>query len=193
MSKTFEPLLGDRVPLEDHIADNVVLTKGNGTLAMFEVGGVCPDTADERDLTAWFDQFHNALKNIAADDIEITIYQCRGEAPPESCEAGLHTAPFARDFDQAYRDNLFRGLLYENRLFLAVQVHPPAALAQSIIRWFSAAPSDPRAGIEERTRRLEDICSLLRVQLGAFGLRRLGYVTRGQLIFDELPRRSSSR
>jgi type IV secretion system protein VirB4 len=186
VSKTFEPLLGDRIPLEDHIADDVVLTKGNGALAMFEVGGVCPDTADERDLTGWFDQFHNALKNIAADDIEITIYQCRSEAPPESCEAGLHTAPFARDFDKTYRDNLFRGLLYQNRLFLAVQVHPPAALAQSIIRWFSAAPSDPRAGIEERTRRLEDICSLLRVQLGAFGLRRLGYVTRRQLIFDEI-------
>jgi hypothetical protein len=72
-------------------------------------------------------------------------------------------------------------MLYQNRLFVAVQVHPPAAIAQSVIRWFSAAPSDPRSGIEERRRRLEDVCSLLRVQLGGFGFRRLGYVTRGQL------------
>jgi type IV secretion system protein VirB4 len=184
--KTFQPLLGDQVPLEDHISDDVVLTKGNGVLAMFAVDGVCPDTADEDDLVAWFDQLHNALKNIAADDIELVVYQCRGEAPPESCEAGLHSAPFARAFDQAYRDNLFRGMLYQNRLFVAVQVHPPAAIAQSVIRWFSAAPSDPRSGIEERRRRLEDVCSLLRVQLGAFGFRRLGYVTRGQLVFDEI-------
>ncbi|MGH7226588.1 MAG: hypothetical protein ACRELF_25515, partial [Gemmataceae bacterium] len=64
-----------------------MLTKGNGVLAMFAVDGVCPDTADENDLMAWFDQLHNALKNIAADDVEIIVYQCRGEAPPESCEA----------------------------------------------------------------------------------------------------------
>ena len=54
MSRKYEPLLGDRVAFEDHIADDVVLMKGNGVLAAFEVGGVFPDTADHVDVEAWF-------------------------------------------------------------------------------------------------------------------------------------------
>ncbi|MBO0739307.1 MAG: hypothetical protein J2P48_22675, partial [Alphaproteobacteria bacterium] len=84
------------------------------------------------------------------------------------------------------RDNLFRGFLYLNRLFLAVQIHGPNVAAQRIVRWLSEAHSDPRIGINERKGRLEEICSLLQAQLGAFGLRRLGYVTRGHVIFDEI-------
>lgn len=73
MAKRSEALLGDKIPLEDHITDDVVLTKGNGILAMFSVDGVFPDTADDTDIAAWFDRLHNALKNIAAEDVELTV------------------------------------------------------------------------------------------------------------------------
>ncbi|MGH7116866.1 MAG: hypothetical protein ACREE9_20515, partial [Stellaceae bacterium] len=109
MAKRSEALLGDKVPLEDHIADDAVLTRGNGVLAMFSADGVFPDTADQADIAAWFDRLHNALKNIAAEDVELTIYQCRGEADPSGYEGGVHQAPFARELDAAYRDSLFRG------------------------------------------------------------------------------------
>ena len=186
MRKPPELLLGERIALEDHIADDVVLTTGNGVLAMFEVGGVFPDTADQVDVEAWFSRLHNALKNIAADDVELTVYQCRGEAEPAAYEPGLHTAAFARDLEAAYRDNLLSGLLYSNRLFLAVQVHAPSAAVQSLVRFLSDAGSDPRAGIYERQNRLNEICDVLRGQLVPFGLRRLGYVKRGGIIFDEI-------
>jgi len=181
-----EALLGDKIPLEDHIADDVVLTKGNGVMAMFEAVGVFADTADDVDIAAWYDRVHNALKNIAAEDVELTIYQCRGEADPSIYEGGLHRSQFARDLDAAYRDNLFRGSLYSNRLFLAIQIHAPNVAAQSVSRFLADAVTDPRAGINERKDRLNEICNLLHVQLGAFGLRRLGYVQRGHVIFDEI-------
>ena len=186
MAKRPEALLGDKIPLEDHIADDVVLTRGNGVLAMFSVDGVFPDTADETDLAAWFDRLHNALKNIAADDVELTVYQCRGEADPSGYQAGLHRAQFARELEAAYRDSLFRGFLYSNRLFLAVQLHPPNVAAQSVVRFLADTGTDPRAGINERTHRLTEVCDLLQAQLGLFGLRRLGYVRRGRVIFDEI-------
>ncbi len=88
MAKRPEALLGDKIPLEDHIADDVVLTRGNGVLAMFSADGVFPDTADETDIAAWFDRLHNALKNIAAEDVELTVYQCRGEADPSGYRGG---------------------------------------------------------------------------------------------------------
>ena len=92
-----EALLGERIPFEDHIADDVVLMKGNGVMAMFAVAGVFPDTADEVDIAGWYDGLHNALKNIAAEDTELTIYQCRGEADRSVYEDGLHRSQFARD------------------------------------------------------------------------------------------------
>jgi type IV secretion system protein VirB4 len=181
-----EALLGDKIPLEDHIADNVVLTRGNGVMAMFEAAGVFSDTADDADFATWYDQLHNGLKNIGADDVELTIYQCRGEADPSIYEGGLHPTQFARDLDAAYRENLFRQSLYSNRLFVAIQIHAPNVAAQSVSRFLADAVTDPRAGINERKDRLNEICDLLQAQLGAFGLRRLGYVQRGRVIFDEI-------
>ena len=181
-----ETLLGDMIPVEDHISDNVALMKGNSVMAMFEVTGVFPDTADDVDIAALFDRLHNPLKNVAADDVELTIYQCRGAADPSIYEGGVHRTQFARDLDAAYRDSLFRGSLYSNRLFLAIQIHAPNVAAQSVSRFLADAVTDPRAGINERKDRLNEICDLLQVQLREFGLRRLGYVQRGRVIFDEI-------
>ena len=152
----------------------MVLTRGNGVMAMQEADGVYADTADHVDIAASYDQLHNTLKNIAADDVELTVYQCRGEADPSIHERGLHQTRFAHDLDAAYRDGLFRGSLYANRLFLAIQIHAPNVAAQSVSRFLSDAVTDPRAGINERKDRLNEICDLLQVQLRAFGLRRLG-------------------
>ena len=152
MAKRPEALLGDKVLLEDHIAEDVVLTRGNGVLAVFSADGVFPDTADDTDIAARFDRLHNALKNIAAADVELTVYQCRGEADPSGYQTGLHRAPFARELDAASRDSLFGGLLYANRLFLAVQVHAPNAAAQSAGRFLAETGKDPRSG-KGRARR----------------------------------------
>ena len=163
-----------------------MLTKGNGVLAMFSADGVFPDTADDVDIAAWFDRLHNALKNIAAEDVELTVYQCRGEADPSGYQARLHPAPFVRELDAAYRDSLFRGLLYSNRLFLAVQLHPPNVATQSVARFLADAGTDPRTGINERRHRLTEICDLLQAQLATFGLRRWAMSRRGRVIFDEI-------
>ena len=159
MAKRPEALLGDKVLLEDHIADDVVLTRGNGVLAAFSADGVFPDTADDTDIAARFDRLHNALKNIAAADVELTVYQCRGEADPSGYQTGLHRAPFARELDAASRDSLFGGLLYANRLFLAVQVHAPPAAAQSVGRFLAETGKDPRSGKRASAPHLTTPCS----------------------------------
>lgn len=181
-----QKLLGDLVPFEGHIADDAVLLKGNSVLACFEIGGVSPDTADAVDIATWFDQYHSTLKNIAADDVELTNYDCRGMADPELCVPGLHTVAFARDLDNAYRHNLLGDLLYCNRIFLCVQIKAPSRAAQSIGRFFADTTTNSDISLADRVRRLDDVCSLLEAQLSRFGVRRLGYVTRGQIVFDEI-------
>jgi type IV secretion system protein VirB4 len=181
-----EALLGDKIPLEDHIRDDVVLTRGNGVLAAYEVRGVYPDTADEADIAQAFDRLHNALKNIAGDDIELTFYQCRGEVEPSHFPVPAHPVQFARELDAAYRENLFRGSVYANRLFVTIQVHAPNAAAQGLKTWLSDVHTDPRSGINDRVDRLNDLCDLFAAQLAMFGLRRLGYVTRNRVVFSEI-------
>ena len=72
MAEIPEALLGDKIPFEDHIAGDVVLTRDNVVMAMFEAAGDFSDTADDVDIATWHDQLHNALKNIAAEDVELT-------------------------------------------------------------------------------------------------------------------------
>lgn len=172
--------------MEDHITDNVVLMRDNGAMAMFAVRGVFPDTADDVAAATSYDRVLNVYKNIAAEDVELTFYQCRGEVERSVFEDGLHRSQFARDLDTTYRDSLIRGTLYSNRLYLAIEVHAPNVAVQSISKFLADGVTDPRAGINERKDRLNEICDLLQVQLGAFGLRRLGYVQRGRVIFDEI-------
>lgn len=182
-----ETLFSDFVPLEDHITDTVVLTRDRGTLAVFSAAGVFPDTADDADIATWFDGLHNAVKNIAADDVEITIYQCRGEADRSICTPGRHRSDFSHDLSEAYTTGLFAGTLYLNQTFIAIQVHPPSVPIRTVKEFFSGSKQKSgRAEIEARTDRLNHICDLLQAQLRAFGLRRLGYVERGNVLFSEI-------
>lgn len=187
MFKPPEPLIGEQLPFEGPISDDgdAVLTTDNGVFAMFSVAGVFPDTADEHDLAAWFDQFHNAQKNIQAEDVELFVYKCRGEAEPEVYPSPDHPDDFPQELDDTYREQLFASTLYANPQYLAVVVHAPNIAAQSISRFFSD-DADPRAGIRSRHVRLNEICNLLQSQLTNFGLRRLGYVDRGGILYDEI-------
>lgn len=179
-----ENLIGDHIPL-DHIAEAVIETGAGGVLAMFEVAGVFPDTADGTDTENWSAVWEGALLNIAADDVEIISYQCRGEADPRQYEDAVHSSGFAGELAAAYKANLFARSLYSNRLFLAVHIHAPNAAARGLTKFFADA-SDPRAGLDERVGRLNDICDLLQAQLSIYGLRRLGYVERGHVGFSEI-------
>lgn len=186
MGSFTEIMLGDQLPFEDHIEDQVVLMTGNGVMAAWEAQGVYPDTVDLIDEAYWNEQLHTALKNIAAADVEVMIYQCRGEADRSFYQEGNHHAPFARDLDAAYMDSLFRSTLYSNRIYLTVQIHAPNKAAQGVADFFADAASDPKADIMARAERLNQLCELVQAQLREFGLRRLGYETRGNVVFSKI-------
>jgi type IV secretion system protein VirB4 len=176
-------LIDDAIPLEDHISDTAIVCKDGGIFGAFEVGGISPDTADDTDIGIWYDQLHAAWMNIHAEDIELKIYRCR--SPMELAPYEGVRSPFARELDQAYRGNLSGHKLYRNSLFLLVHVHPPNTV-QTVARFFGEAPTDPRASITERLGRLEEICGILETQLAIFRLRRLGYVERAGIVYDEI-------
>ena len=181
-----EQLFARLVPLEDHITDNVVMTTRKGAYAMFDVAGVSTGTADEADITHWFDQLHNAMMNIAADDIEVMIYQCRGEADPSLCQPGQHSTELAQSLANEYVENLYANGLYWNRTFISIEVIPQSAAGKSARELVLGAGSS-LVGIDALAERCDGVCALLQSQLSAFGLRRLGYEERGRGLYDQIP------
>lgn len=181
-----ETMLGEQLSIEDHIDDDVVLMTGGGVMAAYSVDGVYPDTSDLIDEAYWNEQLHTAMKNIAAEDVEITTYQCRGEAPRSLYNSGEHKAKFARELASAYLDNLFDRTLYSNRLYFTIQVHAPNKAIQGIGSFFADVTTDPKAGILRRKERLNQLCDLLQSHLREFGMKRLGYRTRSWVIFSEI-------
>lgn len=186
MASRTETMLGDQLAIEDHIEDGVVLMTGGGVAAAWAIAGVYPDTSDLIDEAYWNEQLHSTLKNIAADDIEITTYQCRGEAHRSFFRLEQHDAQFASDLAAAYLDSLFHTTLYINRIYLVVQINAPNKAAQGVGKFFADVTSDPRADVRRRTERLNQMCDLMQSQLREFGLNRLGYRTRGAVVFSEI-------
>jgi type IV secretion system protein VirB4 len=180
-------MIYDRLPFDDHIADDTVLMRGGGVMAAFAVAGVYPDTANREVAVRLFDQLHNTVKNIAAEDVELIVYQCRGDGAIESFDRPGHRNDFAQRLSDAYWDNLARLTLYSNRLYLIVHIKAPDPRTETITQFLSGMPRSTRAAIRQRTDRLNEICNLLQTQLSGYGLRRLGYTTRGTpVIYDEI-------
>lgn len=174
-------LLADHIGLEEHLDDgrgDAVLTTSGGLYALFSVAGVYPDTADAIDINHWFDQVHSAYQSIYHDTIQLTSYLCRGEAAPLSSR--LHSTSFGQELENDYLANLTRRTLYENELYLGIQVHSPNAVRRSVSQFIGEVPTDPVADLRDRYTQLSDICSLLQTLLSRFGLRRLGVSPEGR-------------
>ena len=169
------------LPLVGHASDGAVVLSDGSLLGMFAAEGIPADTADPEDIGAWHHAYNLALRNLADDSVTLSIYQCRGlasldEYPPASAPAG-----FAARLDRRYRDRLFDGLLYQNRLYIAFQVRPRRFAGDTSGRGEAA-----RDATEDRLRRLEVLCEQAASGLGAYRPRRLGLVTRGSALFSEI-------
>jgi type IV secretion system protein VirB4 len=183
------PYLGDRIPLEEHLTDRTIRLSDDGVFAMFEADGLGMSTADGPAFAAQHDRLNGALLNMPSTDrVIFSVYLCRGPADEDAIPApDDRLAPFARDFLSAYRANLLdNGMLYENRLFIGVQLRPGGNGEEfwSIRKSRQGAPTGERA--IDRARSLERICDWLMSELSEYGLRPLGVVERDRQMFSEI-------
>jgi type IV secretion system protein VirB4 len=180
-----EQLLSDWVPVEDHIAEDVVLLSCGSVAAFFEANGVSVETADSAYINYLCQQFNNMIRNTPAGQMILSIYLCRGLADPASHPPSAHKSAFAEALDIAYRERLYDHALYTNRIFIGVQIRPSHFGGD----WFGERIAGKRAAkdtLEDRVRRLNDACSLLQAELSEYGLRRLGVVRRGRAAYSEI-------
>ena len=186
------PLVSDHVPLEDHVTERVCVLTDGSAYAMFEVGGISPETAEPEEVSAWHNRLNLTIRNVANDQLILTVYQCRGLATPDAFPLGQHRSGFAAELAAAYRSRLLDRALYSNRLFLAVQLRPPRPAGEWVADQMEKRGRNlakRRAKVEplrDRVQRTEDICELIQAELAAYKPHRLGLVSRGNAVFSEI-------
>lgn len=181
-----EQLLSEHVPVEDHVTGRAVLLSDGSAYALFCCEGVPWETADPADINASHERWNLTLRNVASDRLILTTHQCRGLADPGGYPGGTFRSGFAEALDLAYRDRLFDRTLYGNRLLLGVQIRPAHPAGEWLGRRARRRKVASVDGIDDRVRRLEEVCELLAADLATYKPRRLGLVQRGAAVFSEI-------
>lgn len=186
MFRFLERLIENHTPLWGHVADNIIMTDAGGMFAMIEVQGFAWETRDSIDIRDMQLRWNHTLKNIAAPDLIISVYQTRGVHGPEIYPVGEFQTEFAERLDRAYKANLFKNTLYNNRTFVGIHVLPSAAtdvLSEYIALRQSKPVENPD---EERIYRIKQIISLVSHDLRFYGPRLLGLRQENFRCFSEI-------
>lgn len=182
-----ERLLAGYLPLVGHLGDDAVVLSDASVFGMFAIDGIPADTADPEDITAWHNAYNLTLRNLSDDTIILGAFQCRGLAAADQYDPGVTSTTFASGLERHYRERLFDGLLYQNRLFLTVQVRPRRLAGEAIGEQLSRRRrKNVEEAPKERLRRLDVVCAQIAFGLDAYRPRRLGLVARGHALFSEI-------
>lgn len=175
---------GSQVPLVSHVNDRVCLISDGGVFAMMEITG--KPWEDRSDVINRFFRLNQTYKQIAHEDVTISVYQVRGPAPASVYPKGRFTSGFAAALDDAYRNNLHRHTLYDNRTYLCVQIRPSRPMGETLGSYWETKKGDVETADEWRVQRLEDLVALVMSELELYKPRRLGVRTTRYSVFSEL-------
>lgn len=153
------------LPLVHHLTDEAVLTDTDSVFSITELRGFPWENADEATIHARQEQLNTLLCNISHPSVVWHVWRCRGHAHLSIYPKGGFRSGFAEALDTAYRERLFDDYLYDNRLYLGIEIRPPAALVSKKVGGET---------IETRLERLVNIGRLLRRGLAAYLPRPVG-------------------
>ncbi len=177
---------GSQVPILGHATDGVGLLSGGGVFAMAAVAGRPWETSDQNEVFTRFMRLNQTYKQIAHEDVTLSVYQVRGLASAGVYPAGGFTGAFAAALDDAYRAALFRRTLYENRTYVCVQIRPSRPMGETLGSYWEAKRGEVETADERRIQRLEDLMALLMSELAIYRPRRLGVRATRYAVFSEL-------
>ena len=120
------------IPWLGHERDDVILFRWGAIFVMYELQGVRFETLEDILITERKLRLNHTYCQIAHDAITLTIWQHRGPANPSIYPDVPTDTPFAGALNLAYKAHLLDQTLYDNRIFLGIQVRPPAYKRRSM-------------------------------------------------------------
>ena len=185
MFKLPDRLLSAHIPLVGHVREDVLLHNDGSVSVVLAADGVAWETADVADLVRRHDDYNTTMRNIAADTLIISTYQCRGMADPSIYPTRCFPSAFANRLNTRYRNTLFDRSLFNNQLYIMVTVRPARYAGDLVADQWSRRTKPVDDAPEDRIQRLDDVCALIQTKMAAYGIRRLGVVSRGNGVFSE--------
>ena len=141
---------GSQIPILGHATDGVGQLSGGGLFAMAEVIGKAWETSDPKDVFIPFMRLNQTYKQIAHEDVTVSIYQVRGLASPDVYPAGQFSSAFAAALDATYRATLFGRTLYENRIYVCVQIRPSRPMGETLGSYWEAKKGEVETADQRR-------------------------------------------
>ena len=96
-----ERLVSGYLPLVGHMSDGVVLLDDGSVFAMLELAGLPWETCDPRNVSERQIRLNHTYRNIAADSVVVSVYQCRGMASPDVYPSGAFRSAFSEHWTPA--------------------------------------------------------------------------------------------
>lgn len=176
-----------------HIRDNVIEMSDGSLVATGEVIGRPYHLEDNASRNADFWRHVTALRNVGLDNAVLYEHLVRHDKVAPFPE-GEHRAPFARDFEAAYRQRVLGNGLLVNSWFVSIVVRPRTVTErQARSLWSRAKRSSKEAEAQQRgaksqalLRQLDGAMHVLQRALRANGFRRLGVREQGGFQFSEI-------
>lgn len=179
---------------EGHVRHNAVEMEDGSVVATAELVGRPFHLEDHAARNAEFWRHVTALRNVGLDNVVLYEHLVRHERV-EPLPEGEHRAPFARDFEAAYRRRVL-GDLWVNTWFVSVVVRPRTAVERRARSLWSRLRRKPVSGGDDagrrggslaaRLRQLDAAMHLLGRALRANGFRRLGIREANGFQFSEI-------
>lgn len=185
MFKVWERL--SHLPIFGHVADDQLLLDDGSEFAMIECQGATWETQQPGEVQAMWSRLNQTMKNIAAPNLILTVYQCRGHHDERIYPKGRFRSEFSRRLDEAYKANLLQQTLYENRTFIGIQVRPERHMGETVGEYLDMRRSEPvEEPDEDRIHRLAEVTALLMTDLRMYKPRRLGVRLEGAVCYSEI-------
>lgn len=183
--------VGDYVPWLSHVRDDVILLEDGSVLAFCELSGLAHETLEGIDLEEFKQRLNRTWVQSSRNTVTVTIWQYRGPASSDVYPETVTTNAFSQSLNIAYKAHLLSQSLYENRVFLGVQIRPPAYMkaqkgvytrALALIgRDASEADAD-----DDLMQQLDDLMPALMSELRRYKPHRMGVRIRNHITFSEI-------
>jgi len=173
------------LPYVGHLAEQAVLLRDGSVMAMGHVSGAAFELEEPQLRNARLRNLNTLFRNIADDNVTICTHLIRHPDVPELPQAAFRS-DFATGLDRAYRDRVLKDRLFRNDYFVSLLVTPRNILGKTgskIARFRQGPASNGDASV---IRALEDVWQVLANGLEAYGVRRLGLRTSGEVMFTEI-------
>ena len=118
--------IGKDVPWVGHVRDDVLLLKDGSVLTLTELGGVNTSTMNLPDVANLKEALNRSWVQLSDPAVTVTVWQHRGLASPSVYPDIPTDNALSTEINLAYKARLLDRSLYDNRLFVAVHMHPPA-------------------------------------------------------------------